>query len=134
MNANTKADEVIQSKSSGPSRKRRRRMGKVERAGHLASWDRSGLSGGEYGRLHGLKATDLYRWRKLEKAEAFHAVEAEGSRGGFLSIDVEGVSRGAEGLKVVFRQGSLEVEASGAPTVEELVGLAGRLRREVLDA
>jgi len=134
MNGNTKADEVIQSKSFEPSRKRRRRTGKVERAGHLASWDRSGLSGGEYGRLHGLKAKDLYRWRKLEKAEAVDAGEVEGSRGGFLSIDVGSVSGGSEVLKVVFRQGSLEVEASGAPSIEELVRLAGQLRREVLDA
>jgi len=45
--------------------KRRRHTGKIEQAGHLWSWERSGLSGGEYARLHGLKARDLYRWRKL---------------------------------------------------------------------
>jgi hypothetical protein len=115
---------------------RRQYTGKIEQAVHLASWERSGLSGGEYARLHGLNARDLYRWRKLERAgEAKRNARANGS--GFMTIDVDGRAFGGSGdggLRMVLRRGSLEVEVSGGGSADELVRLAGALRREVLDA
>lgn len=120
-------------------KKRRRRTGKVERAGHLASWERSGVSGVEYARLHGLRASDLYRWRKLEGTgveERAGRPDGGGSGSGFMTIDVDGrtLVGGVGGIRVVLRKGPLELEVSGAGTAGELVGLAGALKREVLDA
>ena len=116
--------------------KRRRRYGKIEQAGHLASWERSGLSGGEYARTHGLKARDLYRWRKRERTgEPERKGLSNGN--GFVTIDVDGRAFGGSGdggLRVVVRRGPLEVEVSGGGSAEELARLAGALRREVLDA
>lgn len=118
-------------------KKRRGYTGKIEQAGHLSSWERSGLSGGEYARLHGLKARDLYRWRKLQGSGAEQRSDRDnGGRGsgGFMTIDVDGRSfGGATGMRVVLRRGPLEVEVSGN-SADELVRVAGRLKREVLDA
>jgi hypothetical protein len=117
--------------------KRRRYTGKTEQAGHLWSWERSGLSGGEYARLHGLKARDLYRWRKLQAngaPERTGGQNGEIGSGGFMTIDVDRQSLGATpGMRVAVKRGPLEVEVSGG-SAEELVRVAGRLKREVLDA
>ena len=120
------------------SKRRRRYTGKIEQAGHLSSWERSGLSGGEYARLHGLKARDLYRWRKLQGSGEYEREgQPDGNVGGsgFMTIDVDGRSfGGAGGMRVVLRRGPLEMEVSGAGSAEELVRVAGQLKREVLDA
>ena len=90
-------------------KRRRRYTGKIEQAGHLASWERSGLSGAEYARIHGLKARDLYRWRKGQGRDSEHVSELEGSGEGFVTIDVNGRAFGGSGdggLRVVLRRGS----------------------------
>ena len=116
--------------------KRRRYTGRIEQAGHLASWERSGLSGAEYARLHGLKARDLYRWGKRQAGAKEHGSKpASGVR--FVTIDVDGRAFGGPGdvgLRVVLRRGPLEVEVSGGGSADELARLAGALRREVMDA
>ena len=116
--------------------KRRRYRSKIEQAGHVALWERSGLSGAEYARTHGLKARDLYRWGKRQ-AGANEPWIGSASGGRFVTIDVDGRAFGGSGdggLRVVLRRGPLEVEVSGAGSAQELARLAGALRREVLDA
>lgn len=129
--------EGLESSGVQGKNKRRRYTGKIEQAGHLSSWERSGLSGGKYAGLHGLKARDLYRWRKLQGRGAEQRADQDnGGRGssGFMTIDVDGRSFGeAAGMRVVLRRGPLEVEVSGS-SADELVRVVGRLKREVLDA
>jgi len=51
-----------------------------------------------------------------------------------MTIDVDRRSLGTTpGMRVVVRRGPLDVEVSGG-SAEELVQVAGRLKREVLDA
>ena len=84
--------------ATAPRKKRiRRYTGRNEQARHLSSWERSGLSGTEYARLHGLKPSDLYRWRKLKGSGAEQRADRrDGGKGsgGFMTIDVDGRSRG----------------------------------------
>ena len=130
MNAEAEPGEA------GRGKRRRRYTGKVEQAGHLASWERSGLSGAEYARIHGLKARDLYRWSKRQ-AVAKEPGNKPDSDERFVTIDVDGRAFGGSGdggLRVVLRSGPLEVEVSGGGSADELARLAGVLRREVLDA
>jgi hypothetical protein len=129
MNAESEPGEVEGSK-------RRRYTGRIEQAGHVASWERSGLSGAEYARTHGLKARDLYRWGKRQGVAKEHGSKSA-SGGRFVTIDVDGRAfgeSGDKGLRVVLRHGPLEVEVSGGASADELARLAGALRREVLDA
>jgi len=118
-------------------RRRRRYTSKIEQAGHLSSWERSGLSGGEYARLHGLKPRDLYRWRKIHGSGAQGCPDGQNGESGsdaFMTIDVDRRSFvETAGMRVLVRRGPLEVEVSGC-SADELVRVAGRLKREVLDA
>jgi len=121
---------------AGGGKRRRRYTGKIEQAGHLTSWERSGLSGAEYARTHGLKARDLYRWGKRHGGAKEHGSQSD-SDGRFVTIDVDGRAFGGSGdggLRVVLRHGPLEVEVSGGGSADKLARLAGALRREVLDA
>lgn len=118
-------------------KRRRRYTDKIEQAGHLASWKRSGLSGAEYARTHGLKARDLYRWSQRQAGGREHGRELEDSGERFVTIDVDGRAFGGSGdggLRVLLRRGGMEVEVSGGASAQELARLAGALRREVLDA
>jgi hypothetical protein len=123
----------------------RKHTTKLEQIGHLAAWERSGLSAQAYGDLCGLAPASLYRWRFLERRRNRQRLEQvdEDTAGpeseqpaGFVSFDVEGASlrtRFAE-VRVRMRGAELELEVSGVESQQALVALLLRLRKEVLDA
>jgi len=119
-----KKQEVVTQQQS-----KRRVFTQQEKEQHLAAWEESGLSAGQYGSENGLHASQLYAWRQRGKDR--RGPESEESL--FVPIRLGASSGGTGGLSVTLRHRDLEFVVSGADSSGTLVSILRAIKREVID-
>ena len=100
----------------------------VQRAGHVAAWERSGLSASDYAGAHGVRLGNLYRWRR-------ECAESVQSSSPFVPVRISPgeCAYTAAGLRIVLRTPELECVIESAGNAQAFATMAGALKREVFD-
>jgi len=124
-----------QSRQHPTRQKPRARYSDAERIAHVRGWARSGLSGVEYARQHGLHDKSLYSWRAKFLAQAEQIpVESKNSAESarapeFIALDLPCEPT----AQVTLRMCGMELSIESGYNQAQIIGLLRAFKQEVAD-